>query len=316
MKSVSPVIEATRTSQESLGECKAEIHWIQAADRKEVALTRLPVCPAGGHGTPIVMVHGNYSDRGFWISPKGVGLAPFLTGRGYDLWVLELRGHGRSPKGPTFSSITAEQHIKQDLPAAVRYVLQVTGKPVFLVGHSAGGIFIAAALSAGCLEANSLLGVALFGAQISYGERFLKVPPLAWFLTLLLRVLGKVPSQRLGLGPEPEPAGEMLEFIRWKRLGGRWEDSDGESYWSGLAKVSVPLISLAGAEDRNDPPAGCRILLDAFGGQDKEFVILSRDHGFQKDYDHIGMVVSKEAAQEVWPLLAKWMDNRRRLNPS
>jgi predicted alpha/beta hydrolase len=257
------------------------------------------------------MVHGNYSDRGFWVSSKGVGLAPFLSSRGYEAWVLELRGHGRSPKGSAFSSITAEEHIKEDLPAAARYVVQTTGKPVFLTGHSAGGIFIAGALSSGCLETDQVLGTALFGAQITYGERFLKIPPLAWSLSLLIRLMGKVPSKRLGLGPEPEPAGEMLEFIRWKRLGGHWEDAAGTSYWSGLGRVTVPLIAVAGAKDKNDPPEGCRLLFDAFGSRDKEFVILARDRGFQTDYDHIGMVVSKEAAQEVWPLLADWMDRRR-----
>ncbi len=315
MKTVSPVVEPTRTHMESLGEVETILHRIPSGGGVEIALTRLAPGPREGHGTPVVLVHGNYSDRGFWVSPKGIGLAPFLSGRGYDAWVVELRGHGRSPKGPAFSSMTAEDHIKEDLPAALRYVIQATGKSAFLVGHSAGGVFIAAALSAGCLEENQVLGAALFGAQISRGEGFLKVPPLAWLLGGLIRLLGRVPSRRLGLGPEPEPAGEMLEFIRWKRLGGRWVDSKGTSYWAGLGKVAVPLICLAGAKDKNDPPEGCRTLLEAFGSPDKEFVVLARDGGYVKDYDHIDMVVSKEAAREVWPLLADWMDARREPAP-
>ncbi len=310
MTKVDTFVSPSRNRQESLGQVEAEIRWITAADGVEIALTRLSPASPGKRGLPVVLVHGNYSDRGFWVSPKGIGLAPFLSSRGYDPWVLELRGHGRSPKRPSFSSMTAEEHIKQDLPAAIRYVVQATQRPPFLIGHSAGGIFIAAALSDGCLEPDHIAGAALLGAQITYGERYLKVPPLAWFLTGVIRMLGQVPSQKLGLGPEPEPAGEMLEFIRWKRLGGRWEDSNGRSYWAGLDRVSVPLICFAGAKDKNDPPEGCRKLYEAFGGKDKEFVVLSRDRGFLMDYDHIGMVVSKEAAKEVWPLLASWMDNR------
>ena len=82
-------------------------------------------------------------------------------------------------------------------------------------------------------------------------------------------------------------------------------------YWKDLEKVSAPVLSVAAGNDKNDPPEGCRTLLNAFGSRDKRFVILSRKEGFSRDYDHIGMIVSKEAAREVWPLLTTWMDERR-----
>ena len=299
---------------QSLGGVDAEIHRIRCGEHAQIALTRVPPAQKDNpHATPVLLTHGNFSNRGFWISPRGIGLAAFLAGRGYDVWVVELRGHGLSPKGPSFSLITAEDHIREDLPSAVRYISTTTGKPVFLCGHSAGGIFIAACLSAGCVEPERILGVSLFGAQITGGEAYLRIPPLAWLSSLLLRVLGRIPAQRMGLGPETEPAGEMLEFIRWKKRGGRWEDSRGFSYWQGLEGISTPVLAVAAARDKNDPPEGCRLLMQAFGSPDKRFVLLGRKHGFAKDYDHIGMIVSKEAAREVWPLLADWMDKRRPL---
>ena len=281
------------------------------------------------HATPVLLVHGNFSNRGFWVSPKGIGLAPFLAERGYDAWIVELRGHGLSPKGPHFRSITAEDHIRGDLPAAVAHIHEETGKRPFLVGHSAGGIFIASFLAAAQAgedviprpppgqaaaflpAADLFLGIALFGAQMAGGEQYLKLPPLAFLSATLLRVLGRLPAVRLGLGPEDEPAAEMLEFIRWKKRGGRWADSSGLSYQSALQNVRIPLIALAGARDRNDPAWGCVKLMEAFGGSDRRFVLLSRRDGFSTDYDHIGMIVSKEAAREVWPLLADWMDQKR-----
>ena len=288
-----------------------EVHWIRAGVDGEVALTRVPPSAADAHGTPVVLVHGNFSDRGFRVSPRGIGLAPFLAGRGYDVWVPELRGHGRSPKGPGFANIAAEDHIKADLPAAVRYVRGVTDRPLFLAGHSAGGVFVACALAAAAVDRDGVLGAALFGAQISKGEAYLKIPPVAWLASTLLRLMGQLPAPRLGLGPEPEPAAEMIEFIRWKRLGGRWADRDGFDYGEGLARVATPVLSVAAAKDTNDPPEGCRGLCEAFGSPDKTFVLLGRESGHLKDYDHIGMIVSKEAAREVWPLLADWMDERR-----
>jgi predicted alpha/beta hydrolase len=316
----------------------------------------------------VLLVHGNFSNRGFWISPKGIGLAPFLSERGYDAWIVELRGHGLSPREPDFSAITAEDHIREDLPAAVSYIAEITGKRLFLVGHSAGGIFVACFLAAcaahesrqaapagadqvetgagrpgrqeagrtgpstdaetgdrsgrdagagrrrpqtGACRPDLFLGAALFGAQMAGGEAYLKVPPLAFLSAALLRLLGRIPAPRLGLGPEDEPAGEMLEFLRWKKLGGKWQDSRGFSYPQGLKKVQTPVLAVAAARDRNDPAWGCRKLMEAFGSPDKRFVLLARQEGFSTDYDHIGMIVSREAGREVWPLLAEWLDQRR-----
>jgi hypothetical protein len=39
-------------------------------------------------------------------------------------------------------------------------------------------------------------------------------------------------------------------------------------------------------------------------------MVLGKDSGFSKDYDHIGMVVSKEAQKEVWPDLSGWLKDR------
>jgi len=310
-----PDTRSLNRETQSLGPVEVEVHRIAVGGVWEIALTRVPPSPpvagVSSHATPVLLVHGNFSNRGFWISPRGIGLAPFLSGRGYDVWIVELRGHGLSPKGPDFPGITAEDHIQGDLSAAVRYICDRTGKPIFLSGHSAGGIFVASYASASCLQPDRFLGIALFGAQLAGGERFLRMPPLAFLSEALLKVLGRVPARLLGLGPEAEPAGEMLEFIRWKKRGGRWEDSRGFSYRDGLKAVETPVLAVAGAADRNDSPAGCRELLDDFGSRDKRFVLLARGEGFSKDYDHIGMIVSKEAALEVWPLLADWMDERR-----
>ncbi len=313
----SPRSAAARTSAptariepEQLGPIAAEIHRLDAEDGAELALTRVPAAPADAHATPVVLVHGNYSRRNFWISPKGIGLAPFLAQRGFDVWVLELRGHGLSPKGARFSAITAEDHMRLDLAAAERHVRAHGTRAAFWVAHSAGGIYVLGALAAGWLDPQRVLGVATFGSQIRDGEAFLRIPGVAGLLALALRALGHLPAPRFGLGPEIEPAGEMIEFIRWKGWRGRWRSSEGFDYGRGLAAVTVPLASFAGAADEQDPPSGCRALLDLAGSRDKTFVELGRTNGFVRDYGHVDMIVSKEAATEVWPRLARWLEDR------
>jgi pimeloyl-ACP methyl ester carboxylesterase len=226
------------------------------------------------------------------------------------VWIPELRGHGLSPKDENFSNITAQDQILHDLPAIQEYVFQITGEPAFWIGHSTGGLDIIAALSMQWLDQEKVKGMVTFGSQISLGDTYLKIPPVAWIISLILKMIGYFPAPKFGLGPEIEPAGVILETIRWKKLFGKWTDSKGKSYWDGLNDICVPVMSFAAAKDKNDPAQGCKIIHDQCGSRDKIFIILERNYRFSKDYDHVGMVVSKDAQTEVWPDVAGWMRDR------
>ena len=65
----------------------------------QVALTRLGEADGekATRGEPVILVHGSFTNRGFWLSQKGKGLASALLEKGFDPWMLELRGHGDSP---------------------------------------------------------------------------------------------------------------------------------------------------------------------------------------------------------------------------
>lgn len=287
-----------------------DIHRIMTDDHAELAVGRIRKENRDGHFTPVILLHGNYSKRNFWLSDKGVGFGAHLAEAGFDVWIPELRGHGLSPKGDNFSGITADDQIRYDLPAIDRLVREKNSRPLFWAGHSFGGLIILAAFSAGVIGQNNVAGVVTFSSQISKGEVFLKIPPLAWVMKLSLKMMGYFPAPALKLGPEIESAGTMIELIRWKELGGRWVDSRGFCYWDGIPDIKAPILSIAAAADRNDPPEGCRIIFDRIGSPDKTFLFLGKADGFSVDYDHIGMVVSKSAQTEVWPPVTGWMESR------
>jgi len=297
-------------SHHLLGGVAVEVRHIDTNDQKRLAVSRIKPRGAGSLSIPVILVHGSYSTRNFWISPKGVGLGPCLADQGFDVWIPELRGHGLSPKGDSFSKITAEDQIRYDLPAIQEAVYAKTGSSAFWIGHSFGGLFMIAALSTGWLNHDMVRGMITFGSQISFGDGYLKIPPVAWTLSLLLKIMGNFPAPKFGLGPEIEPAGTILETIRWKKLFGKWTDSEGTSYWDGLNRVKIPVLTYAAAKDKNDPAPGCRKIHKRLGSIDKMFMVLGKDTGFSKDYDHVGMVVSKEAQEEVWPDLVGWLKDR------
>lgn len=291
------------------GEVEATVHWVASDDGARLAVTRVQAEGAPG-GTPAVLVHGNYAHRGFWLTDDGGGLAPYLARAGYDVWVPELRGHGLSPKAEEFAGVTAEDHTRRDLPAVQEAVAEATGSEAVWVAHSAGGLYLLGALGRGWLDPEEVRAVAVFGTQIDRGEAYLENRLVGGAVKGLLDLLGYLPAPRLGMGPEVEPAGEMKELIDWKARG--WVDGEGVSYRDGLAGLDVPVRAYAGAADSDDPPEGCRMLLEEVGSSETSFVLLGEDGGFGRDYGHAEMVASSAAAEEVWPDLRGWLDEQAR----
>jgi len=295
-----------RSERRTLGDIPVNVHWILTKDRAEIAVSHIMPANHRKGLPPVILLHGTYSRRNFWISPKGVGLGSYLANQGFDVWIPELRGHGLSPKGKDFSSITAEQQIRFDIPAIQNFIRDRTQIPVTWICHSFGGVYALASLSCNWLDQRSIRGMITFGSQISKGEGFLKIPPLAWLCQVILRLLGHFPAPKFGMGPEIEAADTMIEVIEWKKFRGKWRNSEGTSYWDGLKQIQIPVCCFAAAAaDKNDPPSGCEILYNHIGSKQKTYTLLGKKNGFLQDYDHIGMIVSKESQSEIWPLIAK-----------
>ncbi len=104
-------------------------------------------------GLPVILCHGLSSNRHTFDLPGGPSLARFLWGRGRDVWTVELRGSGMSDRPRLCYSDFPydwefEEHLREDVPAVIDFVLDRTGAPkVHWVGHSMGGMLILAHVS-------------------------------------------------------------------------------------------------------------------------------------------------------------------------
>jgi pimeloyl-ACP methyl ester carboxylesterase len=90
--------------------------------------------------------------------PGRVSMARHLQHAGYDVWVLELRGAGRSRRRwqlpPAAYGWTFEDYVQHDVPAALHLVRELTGqRRVLWVGHSLGGMIAYASLMTPAAEA-------------------------------------------------------------------------------------------------------------------------------------------------------------------
>jgi len=111
--------------------------WRLAVHRYEPA--------ASSHRTPVILCHGMSSNRWDMDGPGEVSLARYLWASGYDVWVAELRGAGRSMRPRLWNgkryNWTFEDYVYHDVPAVLRLVLRHSAaQRVHWVGHSMGGM--------------------------------------------------------------------------------------------------------------------------------------------------------------------------------
>ncbi|RMT64265.1 Esterase/lipase/thioesterase protein [Pseudomonas coronafaciens pv. atropurpurea] len=315
MQSSSQLFPVALISAERRGDLVEDVYRLKPANSPdpsvELVVTRLGlVDQLAVRGVPVILLHGSFSNRRFWYSPKGIGLGPYLARAGYDVWIPEMRGHGLSSRNQSYRSNCVADYARFDLPSIAAFVVEQSAQAPHWIGHSLGGITLAAALGGQYLGPQTAASVALFGSQVSRSYWPLKIPPLQWSARLLLRSFEHVSGPRFKRGPEDEPIGLVLESLRWHGLLGRFGERD-NNWWEGLKSLQVPLLAVAAAGDLQDPVWACRTLFDQIGGgQLKQFLCLGREHGFSENFDHVQMLISKTAQQQVWPRVIEWLEAR------
>ncbi|MFD2644509.1 alpha/beta fold hydrolase [Pseudomonas japonica] len=310
MQSSSSLFPVALLRAERCGDLSEDVYRLKAGNSPdpsvELALTRLGMADQDAvRGVPVILLHGSFSNRRFWFSPRGIGLGAHLARAGFDVWIAEMRGHGLSPRNRDYNANRVADYAAYDLPAIAAFVHEQTAQPAHWLGHSLGGTTLAAALGGRYLDETRIASAAFFGTQVSRTYWPLKIPPLEWGSRLLLKRFPHISGSRFKRGPEDEPIGLAIESMRWFGLFGRFGDKE-RDWWAGLAEVRVPVLTVAGAGDFQDPVWACRKLFEQIGSDDKRFLRLGKEEGFD-NFGHVDMLVSKPAQTQVWPLVERWL---------
>ncbi len=301
------------------------------ADGATVALHHHP-----GQGPAVLLVHGIASNHRFWDLDADHSLAVWLAERGFDPWLLDLRGHGNARMGldqhPQVSGWTVDDYGLFDVPAAVTRVQAITRqRRVAYVGHSMGGMVGAIyAASGGARDLASLVLVASPGA-FSGDDDLIRMAKagfdvggtaLLWFET------GVAAEAAAALGPltpgqlqyrvynpdnldddteaallrtvvSPISRDEMQHFSRMMKHG-RFESADGERDWlQAFGEVETPTLGIAGGADQIGRPAWVRTLAEATGGP-SAFVEVP-------GYGHVDLGLGEAADEDVFPRILDWL---------
>ncbi len=278
----------------------ATLEYITTSDNVRIALHHI----GPTYGPTVLLVPGTFSNATYWLGTRGVGFARYLAELGYHAVVLEPRGHGHSGRPGARDRWDFDDWARCDVTSAVAEMTSHE-KDVVLVGHSAGGAAIVAALAAHPEMQARVRGLVVVGTPLPWLQRTRGIA--ARVIRAWAARVDWFPARRLKLGPEDELGGVMAQWMSWN-ITGRWIGSDGVDYGAGIGNLTVPMLMIAAERDHMwAPPAACRALYDIAGSTDKTFLVCGRQTGFDHDYDHVSILAGKGAQAEVWPLIRNWM---------
>jgi predicted alpha/beta hydrolase len=277
------------------------IQRIVASDGVSLAVHRLGVCGA----PPVVLVPGTFSNHTFWLGTRGTGFARTAAASGLETWSLDPRGHGGSQRPRRAERWNFDDWARRDVPAAIT-AATAAGHRAVLIGHSAGGAALLAALAADASLRSVVRGVIVIGTPVPWRQKVFR-GVVGRAIRVVCRRLHSFPARALRLGPEDELAGVMEQWMGWN-FDGRWLGDDGTDYGARVADLDLPVLVVAGAGDWIwAPPPAVRGLYEMIGSHRKQYLLCGRASGFHRDYGHAGMVVSRSARLDVWPRLLDWI---------
>ena len=315
-----------------------EIHFGTTRDGWRIALIRYrPEKPSAE--PPVLLVHGLAANRYNLDFADDVSLARHLCGRGFDVWLVELRGRGYSLRPRLFSGLrydwSFDDYAERDLPCAAEVVTRVTGaRRLHLVGFSTGALACYAWLSDPhrAVEVASLVsigGAAYFGrlGRILSGRLIRSVRFLRhrWMVRVLAPLSGYWHPSPLQIIHNPGnldgamqrramvnlisnfSRNELLQYSHWIQHDVFRALDQHRDYRSELGRITVPALFLAGPRDALSPPDAVKATCDAVGSRDKQFVLCSRAQGMKVNYGHFDLVIGREAPNEVYPLISDWL---------
>jgi predicted alpha/beta hydrolase len=284
------------------GQFNGTVFRLETDNEGKIAVTHIPANGTFNERAAIVMMPGMFSNRRFYLSDKGIGLAAYLSELGFSCWIVERRGLGKAgtDNSATNTLFNTYQH---DLPAVQALLEQQRVGKAFYMGHSFGGVLNGMSVAHGYLKPEGVAGLVNLSSQLTVGKRLLN-KPYSVLIYALTALLGYFPAKTLGMGPENESKQVMRDccrFVDWAK--GKQQ----KAYWQGFAQVSCPILGIGSVGDTVDPMSGCEEFVSNMGSAEKTFIKLGKHFGHTRDYDHVGMLVSKDAQKEVWPLLSNWL---------
>jgi len=266
-------------------------------------------------GIPVLMIHGVIENGHIFYTNKGKGLACYLAEQGFDVYVADLRGRGKStPIISANSDFGQFEAITEDIPMFLDYITKQTNKAMHVVSHSWGGVLMASCLARYPERLSQVLTNTCFGTKrtvsVKSVEKFLKVN-LFWnsFAIKLANKSGFLDAKRYGIGSDNETKKSLVESVAWVKKGAWIDPRDGFDYSDAAENIIwPPSWHFTGVKDNVLGHAqDVKAFIAESHNHQAKFNLLSKKNGHALDYDHINILTHAQAVNDHFPLLVEWL---------
>jgi alpha-beta hydrolase superfamily lysophospholipase len=255
--------------------------------------------PAGAPKAVIALIHGSFEHSGRYHA-----LAEHCTQQGYAVYAFDLRGHGKS-EGPRAFVNSFDLYVRDSKDFVLGLKNHEPGLPVFLFGHSAGGVVTLLSildpklsfvkgliLSSPALRLNQAgTGLAKIMSSVVGG-----IFPRLKLEKLNSEFLCRDPEVVLEYNNDPLVykdgifAGVLAKFIRAT-----------QRIQAQLDQLSSPFLLLHGSADHFSDISGSKQLYEHAGSKDKTFKVYD---GFYHE------LFNEPEKQRVFYDITSWLDTR------
>lgn len=248
----------------------------------------------------VLLAHGigEYAQR---YVDRYHGLIPALVSGGFTVYSYDQRGHGASAgrRAQVDLNVLVDDHLK-----AREALRHQTNLPVFLLGHSMGGLIAAASAAR---DPRGLSGVILSSPALLVGEEepaltkrlapvLAKLAPGAPVTQLPTSGLSRLKDEVAAYEADPQVYhGKVLALSASTML------SLSSGLWKQYSRWNLPTLVFHGSQDKITDPRGSRRFHEVIPAKDKTF--MEFEGGFHE-------LLNDEPRAEVRELILGWLRGR------
>jgi predicted alpha/beta hydrolase len=269
-------------------------------------------------------------------------IASWLSQNGYDVWVCECRGVGKSIHQNKNKRLewSFDDHLKFDVPAFLDSIQKETNQHRFhWIGHSMGGALLLAYL---CLTNNSIIQSGIIaGAGFEVSNRIGTTEKQIKLLKALR--IKRIPLKTLAILSKPFfrfipdqygyfskkltgysncieimkdihniPASLMMYALKSYRKNGFRDINDKIIYSEKAKNVTTPLLFISGDKDLAWTPPVVEKNLEFFSQGNAQILPLGKAYGHDNNYGHLDLLMGINSEKEVFPEILKYLNLREK----
>jgi acylglycerol lipase len=221
--------------------------------------------PPGPARAAVVICHGVKSHSGYYL-----WAGEQFAAMGCAVYALDLRGRGKSP-GPRLYIDNISEYVEDVATVIKAAKSRDPGVPVFLLGHSAGGVvsctyaldhqselkgLICESFAYKVYAPDFALGIIKWLGNIAPRLPILKLKTKDFSRDP--KVLQAMKDDPQGVDQETQPAKTVAALVRAT-----------ERMTTGFPGITIPLLIMHGTADKATVPAGSQFFYDTAGSEDK-----------------------------------------------